>query len=215
MQAVCFDFDGTLVDSEIFHAENWSQYLAKWGVDISAADFLRDYAGVPWEKVASAFHQQYQLTHCPSTTVADMEHLTHIALIERGVPPKHGAEGLLRQLHGQLPLAVVTGAPREYVEGILAKLGWLEFFDHIFCGNEVASNKPAPDIYQLACQTLGYCTTQVVAVEDSMTGAMSATSAGLRLVVVNDSHPVGQEMTPYRYQTLVEAHEQRASWLVA
>ncbi|MGF1723796.1 HAD family hydrolase [Photobacterium nomapromontoriensis] len=215
MQAVCFDFDGTLVDSEVFHANNWSQYLASCGVEVSADAFLREYAGVPWSTVADTFHQMFDFAHCPLTTVMQMEQLTHKTLLESGIPAKEGAAEMLQQLHGTLPLAVVTGAPREYVEGILAHLGWLAYFEHIFCGEDVATNKPAPDIYQLACQTLGYSVNEVVAVEDSQTGVQSASTAGLRVVVVNDIHPVGLDLTPYRYQTLLEAQAQQACWLVA
>ncbi|MGF1688649.1 HAD family phosphatase [Photobacterium japonica] len=215
MRAVCFDFDGTLVDSEVFHAQNWHEYFAGCGVDISPDAFLREYAGIPWVKVAEAFHQLFDFAHCPQTTVEKMEALTHDALLARGIPAKDGAAALLAELHGQVPLAVVTGAPRPYVEGILAKLGWLPYFDHIFCGEDVPMNKPAPDIYQLACQTLGLDVRDVVAVEDSQTGAQSASSAGLRVVVVNDIHPVGEGMTPYRYATLLDVHADQASWRVA
>lgn len=215
MQAVCFDFDGTLVDSEVFHAKNWTQYLAEYGVEMSADAFLHEYAGVPWINVADTFHALFDFAHCPQTTVDHMEQLTHRTLLESGIPAKEGAIDMLQQLHGKLPLAVVTGAPREYVEGILAHLGWLAYFDHIFCGEDVAVNKPAPDIYQLACRTLGYSAEKIVAVEDSQTGVQSASSAGLRVVVVNDTHPVGAHLTQYRYQTLLEAQAQQACWLVA
>ncbi|GHA36643.1 HAD family hydrolase [Photobacterium aphoticum] len=215
MRAVCFDFDGTLVDSEVFHAQNWHEFFASCGVDITPEAFLRDYAGVPWVKVADAVHQLFEIDHCPQTTVEKMEALTHEALLARGIPAKDGAAALLAELHGQVPLAVVTGAPRPYVEGILAKLGWLKYFDHVFCGEDVPMNKPAPDIYQLACRTLGFDTHQVVAVEDSHTGAQSALSAGLRVVVVNDTHVVGQDMTDYRYATLVDVQADQACWRVA
>ncbi|PSW08696.1 HAD family phosphatase [Photobacterium rosenbergii] len=215
MQAVCFDFDGTLVDSEIFHAQNWSQYLSGLNIDISAHDFLADFAGVPWEKVANHFSSMAPIPHSTSTVVSDMERLTYQAIVERGIPAKQGAFDLIKSLHGSLPLAVVTGSPRVYVEGILSHLGWLHYFDHVFCGEDVANNKPAPEIYQLACRTLGVREHQAVAIEDSQTGAQSAFTAGLRLVVVNDLHPFGAEMTPYRYDNLAEAQAQQAKWLVA
>ncbi|KLV07045.1 hypothetical protein ABT56_05635 [Photobacterium aquae] len=215
MQAVCFDFDGTLVDSEVFHAGNWSQYFARYGVEVSPADFLKEFAGVPWEKVAAAFHEAHGLAHCPTITVRDMEALTFDALVAGLMPVRPGAEDMIKQLHGSLPLAVVTGAPRHYVEGILGKLGWLAYFDHIVCGEDVISNKPSPDIYLLACERLGLPTDKVVAIEDSETGAQSAHSAGLRLVVVNDLHSVGVGKTNYRYPTLTHASQHQSDWLVA
>ncbi|MGF1703802.1 HAD family phosphatase [Photobacterium makurazakiensis] len=215
MQAVCFDFDGTLVDSEVFHAENWSYYLQSLGADFPATTFLRDYAGVPWVKVAKALHDHFSLSASPEVIVTEMERFTHQAIIEKGIPAKLGAEETLKRLHGKLPLVIVTGAPRNYVEGILGLHGWLDYFDHIFCGEDVLANKPAPDIYQLACKTLGFQSHQVVAIEDSLTGAHSATSAGLRLVIVNDTHPICDQLTPYRYQTLLDAQTEQSHWLIA
>lgn len=206
MQAICFDFDGTLVDSEVFHAANWVEYLAMHGVEMPSAMFLQEFAGVTWDKVAFTLRDRFSLEDSIEQILAKMERLTRDALLHGTIPAKEGVESMLRQLHGQLPLAVVTGAPREYVEGILHRHGWLELFDHVFCGEDVENNKPEPDIYQLACDTLGYRASQVIAIEDSFTGVKSAYSAGLKVVLVSEQHHEWQAMPDFHVTTMDEAH---------
>jgi len=206
MQAICFDFDGTLVDSEVFHASNWSSYLAQCGKEMSSTVFLREYAGVTWDKVACTLRDRFSLDITIDQMLEQMELLTRNALLQGTIPAKAGVDSMLRQLHGQLPLAVVTGAPREYVEGILHRHGWLDLFEHVFCGEDVDNNKPDPDIYHLACETLGYNSTQVIAIEDSFTGLKSACSAGLKVVLVNEEQHDWQVIPDYHFTTMTEAH---------
>ncbi len=206
MQAICFDFDGTLVDSEVFHAQNWSDYLAQNEVEIPSDLFLRDYAGVTWIKVAQDLKDRFSLKPTVEQILEQMVEITHDALMKGTIPAKDGVDTMLRDLHGSLPLAVVTGAPREYVEGILQRHGWLDLFEHVFCGEDVKNNKPEPDIYQLACKTLGYCTSRVIAIEDSLTGMQSATSAGLKVVLVNEEENNWHVMPDYHFSSIMDAH---------
>ncbi|MGR5147153.1 HAD family hydrolase [Photobacterium alginatilyticum] len=206
MQAICFDFDGTLVDSEVFHADNWSNYLAINGIEMPSAQFLSEFAGVTWDKVAAALQTRFSLELSIEQMLVHMEHRTRDALMKGTIPAKTGVDNMLRQLHGQLPLAVVTGAPREYVEGILHRHGWLDLFDYVFCGEDVDNNKPEPDIYHHACRTLGYSSSQVIAIEDSFTGVQSAYYAGLKVVLVNNE-PHDWHITPdYHFETMAQAY---------
>ncbi|MGF1690098.1 HAD family hydrolase [Photobacterium kagoshimensis] len=189
MQAICFDFDGTLIDSEVFHAQNWSNYLASVGGDISQPQFLSHYAGLPWPKVAAEMKNQFSLTQEIHHILHDMEALTREMLQKGHIPAMPGVDNALKQLHGQCPLMVVTGSPREYVEGILERLGWLSLFDGVVTGQDVANNKPSPEIYQLACKQLNEQPDRVIAVEDSLTGITSSLSAGLPTILVNPELP--------------------------
>ncbi|HIF9422467.1 TPA: HAD family hydrolase [Photobacterium damselae] len=205
MQAICFDFDGTLVDSEVFHAANWSLYMASHDVELSADVFMHKYAGVTWPNIAKILIEKFQLNVEPQQIVDDMEALTEEQIRVKGIPAKEGAETLLKQLTGKVPLAVVTGAPRIYVEGILAQKGWLEWFDVIFTGDDVEHNKPAPDIYQLACQHFELPTESVIAVEDSTTGATSALTAGLKTIFVNTINLPISGQAARHFSDLIEA----------
>ncbi|WP_305845712.1 HAD family hydrolase [Photobacterium kishitanii] len=91
-----FDFDGTLVDSETFHADNWSAYLATYGVTLTAADFIEYYAGVTWPKIAKHFIDSYQLSVDVVTITTDMEALTEAKIRQYGIPALPGVDALLK-----------------------------------------------------------------------------------------------------------------------
>ncbi|PSV40142.1 MULTISPECIES: HAD family phosphatase [unclassified Photobacterium] len=189
MQTIFFDFDGTLVDSERFHAVNWSQYLASYGVELNSETFMSQYAGVTWPQIAEHFIYQYNIPLTETVMIEEMEALTEKMIVEKGIPPMPGVDELLKTLSGKVPMAVVTGAPKDYVQGVLAQHGWLALFEHVFSGYEVANNKPAPDVYLQACKTMRVLPEKAVAVEDSRTGLMSALNANTYAVFVN-SHNI-------------------------
>ncbi|PSV23906.1 HAD family hydrolase [Photobacterium kishitanii] len=188
MQTLFFDFDGTLVDSETFHADNWSAYLATYGVTLTAADFIEYYAGVTWPKIAKHFIDSYQLSVDVVTITTDMEALTEAKIQQYGIPALPGVDALLKDFFGKVPMAVVTGAPRDYVEGVLKQHGWFDLFEQVFSGYEVVNNKPSPDVYLHACQAMKVQSHQVVAVEDSRTGLQSAKNAEICCLLINE-HP--------------------------
>ncbi len=168
--------------------------------------FLSEYAGVTWDKVAVALKERFSLDLSIEQMLVQMEQRTREALQQGTIPAKVGAEEILHKLHGHLPLAVVTSAPREYVEGILHRHGWLDLFDYVFCGEDVDKNKPEPDIYHYACRILGYHTSQVIAIEDSFTGVQSAYSAGLKVVLVNQEQNDWLITPDYHFETMAQAH---------
>ncbi|MGF1831386.1 HAD family phosphatase [Photobacterium angustum] len=205
MQTIFFDFDGTLVDSERFHAVNWSQYLANHGVELSTDTFMSQYAGVTWPQIAEHFISQYNIPVTEMVMIEEMEALTETMIIEKGIPPMPGVDELLKTLSGKVPMAVVTGAPKDYVQGVLAQHGWLSLFEHVFSGYEVASNKPAPDVYLQACKTMNVLPENTVAVEDSRTGLMSALSANIHAVFVNSHNMKLPAHAQYSFTSMKEA----------
>ncbi|PSV10744.1 HAD family hydrolase [Photobacterium leiognathi] len=205
MQTLFFDFDGTLVDSERFHAANWSQYLAGHGVELSIDTFMSQYAGVTWPHIAEHFISHYNISTTVSAMINEMEALTEAMIIEKGIPAMPGVDDLLKTLSGKVPMAVVTGAPRDYVTGVLAHHGWLSLFDNVFSGYEVTNNKPAPDVYLQACKTMHVLPEKAVAVEDSRTGLMSALSANIHAVFVNSHSPKLPAHANHSFASMTEA----------
>ena len=205
MQTIFFDFDGTLVDSERFHAVNWSQYLASHGVELSTDTFMSQFAGVTWPQIAEHFISQYNIPITETVMIEEVEALTEMMIIEKGIPPMPGVDELLKTLSGKVPMAVVTGAPKDYVKGVLAQHGWLSLFEHVFSGYEVAKNKPAPDVYLKACKTMDVLPEKAVAVEDSRTGLMSALSANIHVVFVNSHNMKLPAHAQYSFTSMNEA----------
>ena len=205
MQTLFFDFDGTLVDSETFHADNWSAYLATHGVSLTTADFIEYYAGVTWPQIAQHFIDTYQLSLDITTITTEMEALTEAKICQYGIPALPGVDTLLTAFAGKVPMAVVTGAPRDYVEGVLRQHGWLALFDQVFSGYEVINNKPSPDVYLHACQGMGVDPHHVVAIEDSRTGLQAAKSADICCLLISEHPSLAQTHADYTFASMVEA----------
>ena len=182
--AILFDFDGVLADTEPLHYHCWRQILGGFGVDL------------PWD---------YYETHCIGTSEHDTirAYLTLAdpplafdalwaqyprkkdlfrAMIAKDVPLAPGACELLRQLRQQFRLAVVSSSNRREVEPALQTAGIREHFDALVCGLEVPNLKPAPDPYLKAAELLE--ARQPLVVEDSNAGVASAQAAGFDVLRV-------------------------------
>lgn len=99
-----------------------------------------------------------------------------------------GAVELIKQLSGNIPLAICSGALREDILPILGKLGIEDAFDTIVTADDTHISKPDPAPYKLAMKKLGV--TCGLAIEDTPAGIASAKGAGLTVLAVTNSHPV-------------------------
>ena len=197
-QAVIFDLDGLLVDTEPLHRRVFNATLARHGVDyeIQEEEFGRAFVGIPQCK-----NSVYLITRFGMRASADELTREHIANYERIIAdPKNltlmpGACVLFDELQGRgVPMAVASGSPRSQVETIVRGLGIAAFFRVIVTGSDVAKGKPAPDVYLRACDELRMNAARCIAIEDSASGAMAAQAAGLRVVVVPNRYTRHQDL---------------------
>ncbi len=185
MQAVLFDMDGTLVDSE----KLW---------DISLAALYEHHGGVLTPQVrASLVGGSAEDTIRTVYTDLDLEpdpaamaqsdrwlHEYTAELFDGGLPWCAGARELLEALAAErTPMALVTNTQRELTERALNSIG-RHYFSASVCGDEVPRGKPAPDAYQRAAALLGLEPSACLAIEDSVTGTAAAESAGCPVLVV-------------------------------
>jgi len=182
-QAVVFDLDGLLVDSEPAWEAAEHQLVT------------RDY-GRPWDP---AIRPQLlgrgpvDATRILAASVGgDPREVARRILvraveeIRRGVPARPGAAELLGALVGRIPVAVATNSARAIADLSLAGLpgGLAGRLDAVVCVEDVARPKPAPDVYLEACRRLGADPARSVAFEDSPVGSAAARAAGLWVVGV-------------------------------
>jgi HAD superfamily hydrolase (TIGR01509 family) len=93
-----------------------------------------------------------------------------------------GAEDLVRELKGRVPIAVASNTPEHLVGGALACAGVAEYFDVVVTADQVAEPKPSPDVYLRACELLGAAPSRSIALEDSPTGVAAARAAGMFVI---------------------------------
>jgi beta-phosphoglucomutase len=204
LQAVVFDFDGVLANSEPLHLRAFQSVLSKRGVALSAQEYYETYVGYDDETVFRELARERQLkigpegvaqlTAAKSTVMQD--------LLARGSPLFPGAAHVVRQLAARVPVAVASGAQRREILQVLEIEHLCALFTAIVAAGETPNGKPAPDPYQRAVELMSMETgtpiepARVVAVEDSIQGLESARAAGLQAVAVS---------TTYRPELLVEA----------
>jgi HAD superfamily hydrolase (TIGR01509 family) len=184
IQALIFDFDGLILDTEISAFQSWQEIyqeyqcelpLEKWvacvggGVELfDPCDYLETLLNMPIAR-ESLLHRR---------------RLRHHEMI-RSLSALPGVEEYIlaaKQLN--LKLAIASSSPREWVEGHLGRLDLLRYFDCLCCGDEVTHKKPHPELYLTALATLGVLANEAFALEDSPNGVRAAQHAGLFCVAV-------------------------------
>lgn len=191
IEAVCFDLDGTLVNSEQLYLEGNVYAAQQLGYRLTFEDFL------PLVGISDAqFQRQLDQLIAPSQQ-AEFVRLTQVLVDGRIAQPQSlaqpGADHLLTVLKARgLKLALVTTSTVAYTHRMLANTGCHNGFD-VVVTREQGLTKPAPDLYLQALQQLHLANVQVLAVEDSPVGVCSAKAAGLKCVQVQDLAPLTQQ----------------------
>ena len=200
-QAILFDFDGVLVDSEPVHFECWREILRDFDVALDWETYSRHGIGISDRDLMALLCRRAAHPIAVDQLLAQYprkRELFRTRMLERNAV-SHDVVDLLNGLNAY-QLGVVTSSGRAEVEPILEKAGIRRFFRAVICGGDVKRLKPAPDPYLLAVQRLGV--RSALALEDSDAGETSARTAGLDVLRVG---------TPAHMPQLLRARLDRAA----
>ncbi|MEC3917157.1 HAD family hydrolase [Nocardia sp. CDC160] len=191
LDAVLWDMDGTLLDSEKLWDLALRELAGEYGRDLT--DEVRHaLIGASGPNAFRILFEGLGIDHTPDTVAhgeAWMERRV-TELFHGPVPWRPGAREALEMLRAAgIPMALVTNTKRSLTEFGLNTIG-REFFGATVCADEVPHGKPAPDLYLRAAELLGVAPENAVAIEDSPTGSIAAQSAGCTLLVVPCEVPV-------------------------
>jgi beta-phosphoglucomutase len=184
-EAVLFDFDGILVDSEPMHHRAFTEVLDPLGMGFPWKEYVEIYMGFDDR---DAFREAFRAKGIDQDG------------IRRGVTAYPGAVPMIESLHAAgRPLALCSGALRSDIDPILAQLGVARCFDVIVSADDVRRSKPDRESYALAFARLSerYATLltgpgKSIAVEDTPAGIRSAKGAGIRVLAVTNSYGAGE-----------------------
>jgi beta-phosphoglucomutase len=203
LQAVIFDFDGVLADSEPLHMRAWQDVLANVGVDLTEEEYYAHYLGYDDEGLIRMLNEARSLrlgTATQQALLGEKAQVTAELLRQPGVLFP-GARQCVERLAAAVPLAIASGALRHEIEMVLEGTGLARWFPVIVASGETPLSKPAPDPYQRAVALLqeagrlgnGHAAAaRCVAIEDSRWGLASARAAGLRTVAVSTSYDASE-----------------------
>ena len=187
VQAMVFDFDGLLMDTESTGLASWQYEWRQHGLELDVGSFFADHGGDVTEeryaKLAAAVGPGYVRADSHARRTAFRERL-HVNL---GLSAGMGQ--WLDQAAGLgIRLAIASSSPRAWVTAHLSRVGVLPRFAVLACGDEVAWPKPDPGVYELAVSRLAVAPADAVAVEDSPHGVAAAQAAGLRCIAIPNPH---------------------------
>jgi HAD superfamily hydrolase (TIGR01509 family) len=181
-QAVAFDLDGTLIDTEPLHAEAQVQTLEAFGINHLPPDHPRTF-GMGLEPGVTRLSEFYDLDYQEAMDVylPLWEHLAATKLV-----PMPGARDLLNWFMAQkVPMALVTSADTGHAGNSIAALEMTGAFDCIVSREMVSAMKPSPEPYLKASECLRVAPKKMVAFEDSGAGVTSVLAAGMLCVAVH------------------------------
>jgi len=177
IQAVIFDCDGVLVDTELISNTVLAGLLTGAGLPTTLELCLRDYRG---RSLASVMELANERHGAPLPRDIPQRYYTEAqAVFAREVEAIPGVVDALDRI--TLPSCVASSGPHHKMEVTLRRTGlWERFEGRIFSATEVAHGKPAPDLFLHAARAMGFDPATTAVVEDSVPGVQAARAAGMR-----------------------------------
>jgi HAD superfamily hydrolase (TIGR01509 family) len=180
--AILFDFDGVLIESEFSGNKHIADFLTAAGHPTSPEDSMANFMGYS----GADFRRRLEdWVGGPLPDGWDTERLAeNERVLAEGIEEVAGATAFVRSLPANLPRAVVSSSSTRWLRTHLAHLGLDDAFGtHVYSGAEhVARGKPAPDLYLFAAQQLGVAIKHCVILEDSPVGVTGAVASGAHVI---------------------------------
>jgi len=182
LEAVIFDMDGVLVDTEHLWDEVREALTGEWGGRYTpqAQEAMMGMSSREWSRY---LHEVVGLREPPEVINAEVVRRM-LARYETGLPVVPGAVEAV----GRLAAAGLRLAVAELIDAVLRRLGLTTLFEVTVSSEEVARGKPAPDVYLEAARRLGVAPARCAAIEDSASGIRAAHAAGMRVLAYPNRH---------------------------
>lgn len=222
LRAILFDMDGLIVDTEPIHFAAFQEYLRRKGGSLPES-VMRDFVGFSERDNLRKLKRQYAIADPLEQMVMDRRAIYLELVRTRPVEACFGFWEFSADARRRgLKQAVVSSAAAVQVELVLQRLferrpevgASGDYFDAVVSGDDVAHNKPAPDVYLAAAARLGVEPRDCLALEDSPPGAQSAVAAGAVVVAVTNSYTAGLDFTGvYKVVSSLDAVCRELGWV--
>lgn len=209
LQAIIFDMDGLMVDSETLSYQAWNEVLRPFNYHLTHIDHSYMIGHKVEESVQMVLQQFPAIPYTAEELIARRREI-YKGIRANGVPAMPGLYELNTFLAEQtIPWGIATSSNRAYAQEILGHLRLPNPPRALACGDEVTHGKPAPDVYLLAAHRLNIPPHLCLALEDSSPGCRAATAAGMRVVAIPSDHTKTGDFSfvPYRFGSLHQVLE--------
>lgn len=196
MNAVIFDMDGVIIDSEPIHFYVDKLVLSNIvGMEVTD-EYLEKYVGMTNPEMWHAIIQEHRLSQTVDELIEHQLSSKLKILNEARIKPIKGIPELILTLSDHhIPLGIASSSPRRFIEGVLAKFNIRELFSTVVSGEEVENGKPAPDVYIEAARNIGVPTDKCVVIEDSRNGVLASKRAGMRCIGFQNLNSGNQDLS--------------------
>ena len=190
-QAVIFDMDGVIVDSEERHERAFLDVVREIGYGDKLALRFADYIG----RSDQVLWVDFVARHQPLQTVKElliMKRDRMVELIRREQPLFDGLPALVEKLAARYVLGVASGSERAVVGEVLEIEGLGRFFGAVVTDSDISHGKPAPDIFLRTAELLKVPPQACCVIEDSKPGVAAALAAGMEVIAITNTHPAAE-----------------------
>jgi HAD superfamily hydrolase (TIGR01509 family) len=191
IKAVVFDMDGVLIDAKEWHYEALNRALGLFGLEISRADHLTTFDGLPTRRKLEILSVTEGLPRELHGFLNTLKQTYTMEMVNTRCKPTFIHQYALSSLKAEgYKLAVASNSIRATVQAMMERAHLAKYLDVMLSNQDVEKAKPAPDIYIRAMADLGVRPDETLIVEDNEHGKQAAHAAGAHVLVVRDVHDV-------------------------
>lgn len=206
IEALIFDMDGLLIDSERIVQRAWKLAGPVVGYE-GIEEHIYPLLGANVKKREAYFREHFG-EDFPMERFNEVNKKFFYQIVEtEGLPLKPGVVELMEEAKRRgLKIGLATSSRKEYAQNVLSRVGIWHYFDGAVFGDQVKKAKPDPEIYLLACGKVGVLPEHALALEDAPAGILSATAAGMKAVMVPDLVEPDENIRKLYYKKVETLH---------
>ena len=187
INALIFDFDGLILDTETAETRTWQNIYTEYGCPFPHDEFIKTVGGYGISTFDAALHLHDLLRGSLNAEVLRIRFRDESGDAIRRSPILPGVTNILNEAKRRnMKLAVASSSPHSWVDTHLTRLSLFQQFDKIICGDDVGRGrtKPKPDLFLKALNQLNLKANEALVFEDSPNGIEAANAAGIAVVLV-------------------------------
>lgn len=205
IRAIIFDMDGVLIDARDWHYDALNRALGLFGLEISLADHLSAFDGLPTRRKLEMLEETHGLPGALHGFINELKQAYTMEIVHSRCKPTFNHELALSRLKARgYRLAVASNSMRATVVTMMRKANLERHLEFMLSNEDVGQPKPDPEIYRTAMARLGVQPSETLILEDNEHGISAARASGAELLVVRDVHDVTLAAIDSRIRALDE-----------